>query len=168
MAPMNTLAQKYQALLAQAEAHQHPDTEALRLCFQLLSLANQIDLDCAQRLAPHALSEGRFVVLFLLAAAPQGLSPHAIATQAGITRATVTGLLDGLEKEGLLQRLPSAHDRRSLIIELTPKGQSLSQQVFTEHTHWMGHLFQPLNPTERQQLHALLHKVSASLGQRTP
>ncbi len=160
MAPMMTLAKKYQALLNQAEQRQHPDTDGLKLCFQLLSVAANIDRSCAQRLAPYALSEGRFVLLFLLEAAPDGLSPHTLATQAGITRPTVTGLLDGLEKEGLIARQPSQADRRSLTIVLTDKGRQLSAQMFAEHTQWMSDLFNVLNPQERAQMGALLQKMA--------
>lgn len=160
MAAMTNLATKYQALLNEAKQRQHPDTETLQLCFQLLSLCASIDHDCAHRLAPYALSEGRFVVLFLLESAPEGLSPNAIATQAGITRPTVTGLLDGLEKEGLIVRLAAAIDRRSLNIQLTEKGRQLSAEVFAEHTLWMASLFQNLTAEECQQMQGLLHKMA--------
>ncbi|MBP6561849.1 MAG: MarR family transcriptional regulator [Neisseriaceae bacterium] len=163
MATMITLAKKYQALLSQAQQRQHPDTDALRLCFQLLSTAGAIDQGCAQRLAPYALSEGRFVMLFLLEAAPAGLSPNALATQAGITRATVTGLLDGLEKEGYIVRTPAATDRRSLTIVLTDQGRQLSAQVFAEHTQWMSGLFNALSPEERQHMMFLLQKMATPL-----
>ena len=64
------LSQKYQALLDEAQRRQLPDVDGIRLCFQALSLAAAIDRDCAALLAPHGLSEGRFVLLFLLDAAP--------------------------------------------------------------------------------------------------
>jgi DNA-binding MarR family transcriptional regulator len=35
---------------------------------------------------------------------PGGLAPHELAKRAGVTRATVTGLLDGLERDGFLSR----------------------------------------------------------------
>ncbi|KAA9150109.1 MarR family transcriptional regulator, partial [Delftia sp. BR1] len=95
------LEQKYQALLAEAERRKLDDVDSMRLCFQTLSLAARIDRDCAALLAPHGLSEGRFVLLFLLESASEGLAPNHLAEQAGITRATVTGLLDGLEREAL-------------------------------------------------------------------
>ena len=92
------LEQKYLALIQEAQQRKMPDVDGIRLCFQTLSLAAGIDRDCATLLAPHSLSEGRFVLLFLLDAAPGGLAPNALAERAGVTRATVTGLLDGLER----------------------------------------------------------------------
>src|SRR5688572_7998896 len=101
MVAMKNLEQKYLALLGEAERRQIPDLDNIRLCFQVLSLASSIDRDCAALLAPFGLSEGRFVLLFVLDAADDGLAPNALAEQAGVTRATVTGLLDGLERESL-------------------------------------------------------------------
>ena len=40
--------------------------------------------------------------------------------RAGVTRATITGLLDGLERDALVVRAASAHDRRRLTVRLTP------------------------------------------------
>jgi hypothetical protein len=57
---------KHGALLDEARRRGHANVAQLRLCFQLLSLSSAIDRDCASRLAPHGLSEGRFIVLFLL------------------------------------------------------------------------------------------------------
>ncbi|MEG1455356.1 MAG: MarR family transcriptional regulator, partial [Comamonas sp.] len=91
---MQKIEQKYQALLAEADRRQWPGQDRIRLCFQTLSLAAAIDRDCAQVLSGYGLSEGRFVLLFLLEAASAGLAPRELAEQAGVTRATVTGLLD--------------------------------------------------------------------------
>ncbi len=158
------LAQKYQALLHEAQRRKLPDVAGIRLCFQTLSLASAIDRDCAALLAPHGLSEGRFVILFLLDAASEGLAPNALAEQAGVTRATVTGLLDGLEREALIERQPVAGDRRALRIRLTSKGKQVATTVFDQHGHWIAGLFGNLSASERQQLAALLDKVAANLG----
>lgn len=58
------LEQKYLALLHDAEQRQLNDIDGIRLCFQTLSLAAAIDRNCATLLAPHKLSEGRFILLF--------------------------------------------------------------------------------------------------------
>lgn len=162
------LAQKYNALLEEAQRRAMPDLDGIRLCFQTLSLAAGIDRDCAALLAPHGLSEGRFVLLFLLDAAPDGLAPNMLAERAGVTRATITGLLDGLEREGLVARHAEASDRRALRIRLTRKGQQIAQQVFAQHSHWIAGLYGGLSANERQQLATLLDKVAANLGRPAP
>lgn len=159
-----TLKQKYQALLQEAQRRQLPDVEGIRLCFQTLSLAAAIDSDCAALLAPHGLSEGRFVLLFLLDAASEGLAPNVLAEQAGVSRATVTGLLDGLEREALIERQADASDRRALRIRLTRRGKRVAKEVFDQHGRWIAGLFGNLSAPERTQLAALLDKVAANLS----
>lgn len=163
---MITLQQKYLALLAEAERRGHPDLDSTRLCFQALSLAGRIDEDCAALLAPHGLTEGRFVLLFLLDAAGEALSPNALAQQAGVTRATVTGLLDGLEREALVERHADADDRRALRIELTRQGKQLARRLFEQHGRWIAGLFGGLSAAERTQLARLLDKVAAGMAAR--
>ena len=159
------LAQKYNALLDEAQRRGMPDVTGIRLCFQTLTLAAGIDRDCARLLAPHGLSEGRFVLLFLLDAALDGLAPNTLAERAGVTRATVTGLLDGLEREGLVARHAEASDRRALRIRLTGKGQQVAQQAFAQHSRWIAGLYAGLSASERQQLAQLLDKVARNLGE---
>ncbi len=113
---------KHHALLGEMERRHSPSTDALKTCFEVLSLAAAIDRDCSNRLAPHKLSEGKFVLLFLLHNAPDGLSPHELSERAGVTRATITGLLDGLERDGFLKRHADSEDRRKLTVRLTSEG----------------------------------------------
>ncbi|HHA2860439.1 TPA: MarR family winged helix-turn-helix transcriptional regulator [Stenotrophomonas maltophilia] len=150
---------KYDALLDEAQRRGHSNVAQLHLCFQLLSLTSSIDRDCAARLAPHGLSEGRFIVLFLLHGADGSLSPHELAERAGVTRATISGLLDGLQRQGLLQRRSDAEDGRRLQIVLTAKGARLTDALFEQHTQWISGLFNGLDAGEQQQLSQLLHKV---------
>jgi len=150
---------KHGALLDEARRRGHANVAQLHLCFQLLSLSSTIDGDCATRLAPHGLSEGRFIVLFLLHGAGGTLPPHELAERAGVTRATISGLLDGLQREGLLQRRSDAEDGRRLQIVLTAQGKRLAGTLFEQHTQWIGGLFNGLDTDEQQQLSRLLHKV---------
>ncbi|MHA7684565.1 MarR family winged helix-turn-helix transcriptional regulator [Cupriavidus sp. PET2-C1] len=163
---MQALEQKYLALLNEAERRQLPDLDSIQLCFRALSLASAIDRDCAALLAPHGLSEGRFVLLFLLNAAKDGLAPNTLAEQAGVTRATITGLLDGLEREALIERHADTTDRRALTIRLTRKGKQVAKKVFDEHGRWIASLFCHLSAQERALLDGLLSKVSAGMAKR--
>lgn len=159
---------KYLALLDEAQRRRMPDVEGIRLCFQTLSLAARIDRDCAALLAPHGLSEGRFVLLFLLDSAADGLAPNTLAELAGVTRATVTGLLDGLEREALIERHADDRDRRALRIRLTRKGRRVASVVFEQHGRWIASLYGTLSAAERVQLAALLEKVADHLAGRAP
>ncbi|MBB2973709.1 MarR family transcriptional regulator [Mesorhizobium sp. RMAD-H1] len=156
---MMTLEQKHLALLDEAQRRGLSEMDNMRLCFEVLALANAIDRACASRLAPHHLSEGKFVLLFLLRDRPEGLAPHELADRAGVTRATITGLLDGLERDGFLDRHRDKEDRRKVSVRLTVKGQGVARGLFEEHSQWIGSLFAGFNQDERDALSTLLRRV---------
>ncbi len=155
---MDILEIKHRALLG-AETPENSHYQNMRLCFELLSTAKMIDLSCTQRLAPYQLSESRFVILFLLQQEPEGLAPHLLAERAGITRATLTGLLDGLERDDFILRNHSQTDRRSIIVTLTDKGKQTATSLVSDHSQWIVSLMAPLNKQEKQMLSTLLGKI---------
>src|SRR5947209_16871651 len=57
-------------------------------------------------------------------------TPGRVADALGVSRTTVTGLLDRLEAEGLLTRAIDPSDRRSLVLTLTEKGRELVGQIY--------------------------------------
>ncbi len=155
---MNLLT-KHQTLLAEAARRNNPALDRLRLSMQLLSLTAAIDADCAARLQPMRLSEGKFVMLFLLDGKPDGLSPHELAEMAGVSRATVTGLLDGLQRDGYLSRTPDEIDRRKIGVRLSAMGQAAATELFVQHTAWISTLFDGLDQTDQASLARILQRV---------
>src|SRR5687768_1822939 len=109
---MMKLHQKYLSLMNAASAAGAP-YKLLRGCFCLLSVSRAIDADCAARLSQYKLSEGKFVLLFFLAQNSKGIAPTELAEMAGVTKATITGLSEGLVKSGLVRRTFVDSDRRS-------------------------------------------------------
>jgi DNA-binding MarR family transcriptional regulator len=84
----------------------------------------------------HGLSEGRTGVLFRLfkcGATPLG----DLATDLDSTPRNITGLVDHLERDGLVERVPDPEDRRSVRASLTDAGrkqiESIWQEAFTHH-----------------------------------
>ncbi len=81
-----------------------------------------------------------------------------------MTRGTVTGLLDGLAREELIERHPNADDRRALRVQLAQKGKRVAEAAFEQHGRWAGRVFGSLSAAEREQLADLLEKTAGSLG----
>jgi DNA-binding MarR family transcriptional regulator len=48
-----------------------------------------------------------------------------------LDKSSVTGLVDRAEKRGLVTRVPSAADRRSVLVRLTPEGRALIAETGT-------------------------------------
>src|SRR2546425_283539 len=110
------------------------------------------------------LSEGKFVVLLLLRQAPHyRLTPSALAEAAGVTRGTITGLLAGLERSGLVKRTEHPEDGRMFSIELTQQALDLFEQVLPERFNHIGEFMSSLTEEEQHQLRALLEKMNQGL-----
>lgn len=88
------------------------------------------------------------------------LTPAQLAEQAGVTRATMTGLIDTLERAGMVVRRPDPVDRRQVSVELTPAGQAFLDDMLPEHFSRINTLLEPLSENERRTLVRLLGKIA--------
>ena len=81
------------------------------------------EIDRASHERPAGLSAGRNAVLWVIMRYPdeEGITPAEIADALDITRATVTGLISALEKDGLVIRVNSQEDRRKVHVKATHK-----------------------------------------------
>jgi DNA-binding MarR family transcriptional regulator len=73
---------------------------------------------------------------------------------------TVTGIIDRMEREGLVLRERSTEDRRVVKIRLTPKGMDLARDVPVEPMVIFRSALESLSPNEMQDLLKILLKVS--------
>jgi DNA-binding MarR family transcriptional regulator len=80
-----------------------------------------------------------------------------------ISRASVTSLLDSLEKRGFVKRQPHLSDRRMILVELTDSGRQVANQfrpiVHQHQKVWLN----ALNEKEQEQLIEMLQRLQASL-----
>ena len=78
-----------------------------------------------------------------------------VLTSAG----NMTDVIDKLEGRGLLRRVRSCIDRRSVSIELTGCGRALIQDLFPDHARDIAAAMAALSPAELETLGALLRKL---------
>jgi DNA-binding MarR family transcriptional regulator len=75
----------------------------------------------------------------------------------------VTGIVDGLEERGYVQRQPHPTDRRVKVVALTPLGEKAKARVL-ERLYEPPASFSALSADEQVQLRDLLVKVRPSRG----
>nr|WP_202795997.1 MarR family transcriptional regulator [Opitutus terrae] len=162
---------KYECLLAASKSFPELDPSATEVFLHLLRAGDDAFRVAGAHLAEHNLSQGRFMVLVLLHSkachGTRPCTPAELAELAGVTRATMTGLIDTLERDGLVNREPDQADRRMMLVTLTGKARALLQAVMPPHFERMALLMQPLTESERQTLVLLLAKITgqaAKLG----
>ncbi len=89
----------------------------------------------------------------------QGMSMGDIGEKTLITKGTLTGVIDRLVKKNLVSRKTPADNRRSVIVQLTPQGEHLFEQVFPAHIAYLKERFEKLEPSELELLRVLLHRL---------
>ncbi len=144
----------------------YPETDpgAMEVYGALLEISSDILAASNSALARSGMSQARFrLMLHLRRAGSDGLHPMDLASALGVERATVTGLVDGIEKDGLARRLPCRGDRRSILVALTPKGARLMDELAPERLRRVALLMSGLTPAEKKALVRLLDKVGEKL-----
>ena len=110
------------------------------------------------------LSVGRFSLVTILHRYSESeLTPSDLAQRAGVTRATVTGLLDGLEEDGLVERKAHSTDRRRVALQLTAAGKAFIARLIPAYAPRLSALASGLSAKERRQFLRLLDKIELGL-----
>ena len=114
-------------------------------------------------LRPLDVTPASGLVLSMLADSEDPLPPHEIAERLIVSRATVTGLVDSLERRRLVERRPHPTDRRMLLVEITERGREAVHElrpiVHRHHRIW----FDVLDDGEKEVLKEVLERVQDKL-----
>ncbi|HEY5438527.1 MAG TPA: MarR family transcriptional regulator [Acidimicrobiales bacterium] len=122
-------------------------------------------------LADYDLSWVAFTVLWVLWIWGEQETGH-VASEAGITKGTLTGVMKTLQARKLIKRIPHRDDRRRVSIGLTKAGVRLIEQVFPEFNTHETLAVSALTLAEQHELARLLRLVlkqvsSAALDEDT-
>lgn len=151
-----------QSLATLATRYPELNVASVEACLTFLRAAADVQTALEAHFARYSLSMGKFTLLMQLSQADeQGLTPSECAERSGVTRATITGLLDGLEREELVKRQTCPGDRRMLSVYLTEKGERLLAQMLPDHFCRTTKLMANLSTTEKKTLIKLLQKLQA-------
>ena len=157
---------RYECLLEASQKFPELDPSACEAFLHLLRTGDEAFLYAEQNLTEHGISHGRFGVLMLLwgeshdpETNADGMTPAELADQSNVTRATMTGLIDTLVRDGSVKRTADKDDRRMMRVALTAKGQKFLERLLPGHFQRMAALMGPLSQSERKMLVKLLNKV---------
>ncbi|MBB5943200.1 MULTISPECIES: MarR family winged helix-turn-helix transcriptional regulator [Xanthomonas] len=154
---MSRFAATEQRLDVTARKHPHFPREAA-LVLRLIKLLHKLSLDQSNEvLRPYGLSYAEYNVLMMIDASPDGtLNPSQLGDAAGEKSANITRLTTQLVDKGLIQRMPSAQDRRMLLLRLTEAGERLIEALIPDLCAQLDTYVRHLDPAALAQLQALL------------
>lgn len=109
----------------------------------------------------HQLSEGKFCTLIVLhQQGGQGIAPSVLAEKVGVTRATISNMLQRMERDKLVTIRPAESDGRAKVVCLTEEGTRLMEEILPPHYLRVSKLMEKLSTAEQKQLIMLLEKLS--------
>jgi DNA-binding MarR family transcriptional regulator len=147
----------------------HPDREtraraddhrALRLWLRLLTCSQLIERHVRSRLRSRfGITLPRFDLMSQLERYPQGLKMNELSRRMMVTGGNVTGIVDQLVKEGLVERLDEPSDRRAWRVRLTRAGDKAFAEMARAHEEWVVALLGGLGRRDSDALMQLLARL---------
>ena len=137
----------------QAEDHS-PQAGAI---YSLICLYSLVERSIVNYLRPYNLSGSQFNALMIIKhiGKDKGISQIEIGEKLIVSASNMTRLLDKLNKEKLVERLPQEHDRRVNLIKITNKGSKLLDEIWPGYEAILKELGKSLETKELEQLTAL-------------
>lgn len=155
-------ASQYQELAEQAAASMsdgQADAMSVRLFFKLLRVGNRLSKDFELPIRQTSgLSFSGYQLLFTLKAVGP-IYPNQLARLASVSTASMSSLLNTLERKGMVRRAEDPEDGRRTIVELTEDGTGLVNVLYRQNMDREQAWSEALTREEAETLSSLLTKV---------
>ena len=139
----------------------------LRLWLRMMAVHKLVTNEARRRLrAAFNMSLSRFDLMAQLDSNSAGLRMGEISNRLMVTTGNITGLTDELEAEGLVERSPDPHSRRSLLVRLTPKGRRAFRAAAKANEVWIAEFFSVLSAKDKKAMFEILGTQKAFLQTR--
>jgi DNA-binding MarR family transcriptional regulator len=141
------------------------DVSAMQIIGRISRLSRLIDRRLGENFARHGIENWMYDVLATLrrAGPPYELAAGELVRQTMVTTGAITNRIDRLEERGLLERRPTADDRRKVIVRLTPSGLQLVDEVVSTHMDAEREILSVLSPRQQEEMARLLRRVLLGL-----
>ena len=109
-----------------------------------------------QRLAKVDLTPEKLAVLWACRDYPSTLIPAELSRLLFREEQTVTGLLNRMERDGLIKRIPRRKGKPFAEVKITPKGEETISQALPVHKELIGELASDLSAEQQENLQDML------------
>lgn len=129
------------------------DHLALKLWLRLLTCTNLVEANLRQNLRESFESTlPRFDLLAQLDRHPEKLKMGELSSLMMVSGGNVTGLVNQMEKEGLVSRTPLETDRRTFQVGLTRAGKRYFDKMARFHEQWVVEMFSDMEHSQKEEL----------------
>src|SRR5215467_9715509 len=141
------------------------DHQALRLWLRMLSCTVRIENKIRLRLRrDFNTTLPRFDLMAQLERSAGGLRMSELSRRLMVSGGNVTGIVDQLEREGLVARTPCPGDRRALTVKLTETGLKRFREMAARHELWIIELLSGLSKDEKEIMITELGKLKSHIN----
>lgn len=128
------------------------------ICFSLGKISRQMAREYRGKLTRYGISQPQFFLLIALFEEDDILISR-LAEKVALDKSTLTGILDRLERDGLVNRVARPENRRSLYVCLTDKALSLKKELIQIYDDTNSHYLVNLTNQERMVFERVLKKL---------
>jgi len=136
------------------------DHHALRLWLRLMTCTQLIEREVRARLRERfGTTLPRFDLMSQLWRYPAGLKMNELSRHLMVTGGNITGIVDPLEKGGLVERTAEPADRRAYRVRLTQAGRKAFAEMARAHEEWIVELLAGFSRREHAEIYKLLGRL---------
>jgi DNA-binding MarR family transcriptional regulator len=141
--------------------------ESLKLWIELLRYSNKLEQIIDDKLRQnYSQNISRFDVLSQLAREKKsGLSVGELAASLIASKGNITGLIDRMQKDGLILKKSKPEDRRSFIITITDIGERLFTEMAENNALWIENALSKIDVDHMKEFTEFLHQSRQSLDE---
>lgn len=110
--------------------------------------------------AAHDLTSAQATLLCVIKDRPQGMGE--LAQELGMAKNALSGLVDRMERRGLVQRETRPHDRRAITLGTTDLGKEIVEVLYADVSERMPAIADALPADERQRLAGSVARITGS------
>lgn len=142
----------------------HDHRSELRLWLRLLTCANLIEAEIRKRLREQFNTTlPRFDLMAQLYRSGEGILLGELSQRMMVSNGNVTGLVDRLVQDGLIERQVTENDRRAARVRMTRRGRAVFSKMAETHGDWIAELLADVGEGEREQLWERLGHLKLSV-----
>lgn len=139
----------------------------LRLWLRILTLHKLINNEVRRRLREgFGMSLSRFDLLAQLDGRPEGMRMGELSKRLMVTTGNITGLVDELASDGLVERLPDPTNRRASLAAMTGKGRRIFSAAARANEAWIEDMFAGLSSAEKAAMFDMFGRQKADIAAR--
>lgn len=139
---------------------------SVELVLSFISTYSVLSDILTKNMAEFGLSRAAFNVLMILSRKENKKCKHCeIGRLMFVSRANITGLVDGLVDQGLAERRRDPEDRRIWLVAITPKGETLLKKLLPVHYEQVTKICESIPDEKKQEISRALLEWRAVLAE---